>query len=286
MKNLDDTQSMPPVSDETQILPRSKSGKGTVRELDPLPTQGNQPSAGGQPPKGPMGQGTPQIASPYDPEGPQGPDDPQKKAAASAKRKRNVIFAIGFVIAVLLGFIAAGYSQQSAERAENQRQHQEQQLQSQQAKIDQDTKALEAKKAQLEQQKQELAKKKQELQQQSARAEGRNEQLENDSSSGIGKLIDKVTGKEAKRQQAKVANDAEQSAAQEGAGNIDQSIENVQQMLDDVDQKLDTAKTVKQDASAALEKAQTAYDENRGTIDAVVSYAKTGAQMLGNLLFQ
>ena len=146
MKNLDDTQSMPPVSDETQILPRSKSGKGTVRELDPLPTQGNQPSAGGQPPKGPMGQGTPQIASPYDPEGPQGPDDPQKKAAASAKRKRNVIFAIGFVIAVLLGFIAAGYSQQSAERAENQRQHQEQQLQSQQAKIDKDTKDLEAKK--------------------------------------------------------------------------------------------------------------------------------------------
>ena len=286
MKNLDDTQSMPPVSDETQILPRSKSGKGTVRELDPLPTQGNQPSAGGQPPKGPMGQGTPQIASPYDPEGPQGPDDPQKKAAASAKRKRNVIFAIGFVIAVLLGFIAAGYSQQSAERAENQRQHQEQQLQSQQAKIDKDTKDLEAKKAQLEQQKQELAKKKQELEQQSARAQGRNEQLASDESSGIGKLIDKVTGKDAKRQQAKAANDAEQSAAQSDAGNLDQSIENVQQMLDDVDQKLDTAKSVKQDASAALEKAQTAYDDNRGTIDAVVSYAKTGAQMLENLLFQ
>ena len=285
MKNLDDTQSMPAVSDETQILPRSKGGKGTVRELDPLPTQGSRTGAGSQLPQSPMGQGTPQPGGPYGPEGPQEPDDPQKKDAA-AKRKRNVIFAIGFALAVLLGFIAAGYSQQSAERAENQRQHQEQQLQSQQAKIDQDTKALEAKKAQLEQQKQELAKKKQELQQQSARAEGRNEQLENDSSSGIGKLIDKVTGKEAKRQQAKVANDAEQSAAQEGAGNIDQSIENVQQMLDDVDQKLDTAKTVKQDASAALEKAQTAYDENRGTIDAVVSYAKTGAQMLGNLLFQ
>jgi len=277
--NLDDTQSMPPVSDETQILPRTKSGKGTVRELDPLPTQRNRPAAGNQPPKSPMGQGTPQPGSPYDPEGPQGLGGPQKKAAASAKRKRNVIFAIGFVIAVLLGFIAAGYSQQSAERAENQRQHQEQQLQSQQAKIDKDTKDLEAKKAQLEQQKQEL-------EQQSARAQGRNEQLANDESSGIGKLIDKVTGKDAKRQQAKAANDAEQSAAQSDAGNIDQSIENVQQMLDDVDQKLDTAKNVKQDASAALEKAQTAYDENRGTIDAVVSYAKTGAQMLGNLLFQ
>ena len=177
-------------------------------------------------------------------------------------------------------------ARQSAERAENQRQHQEQQLQSQQAKIDKDTKDLEAKKAQLEQQKQELAKKKQELEQQSARAQGRNEQLASDESSGIGKLIDKVTGKDAKRQQAKAANDAEQSAAQSDAGSVDQSLENVQQMLDDVDQKLDTAKSVKQDASAALEKAQTAYDENRGTIDAVVSYAKTGAQMLGNLLFQ
>ena len=286
MKNLDDTQSMPPVSDETQVLPRTKSGKGTVRELDPLPTQGSRTAAGGQPPKSPMGQGTPQPGSPYDPEGPQGPDDPQKKAASSAKRKRNVIFAIGFVIAVLLGFIAAGYSQQSAERAENQRQHQEQQLQSQQAKIDKDTKDLEAKKAQLEQQKQELAKKKQELEQQSARAQGRNEQLASDESSGIGKLIDKVTGKDAKRQQAKAANDAEQSAAQSDAGSVDQSLENVQQMLDDVDQKLDPAKSVKQDASAALEKAPTAYDEHRGTIDAVVSYAKTGAQMLGNLLFQ
>lgn len=271
MKKLDDTQSMPPVSDETQILPRSRGGKGTVRELDPLPQESDRPSSMRQ-------GGVNGWNDPNDPVRPQRDDDKM------SKRKRNVIFAIGFVVAVLLGFIAAGYSQESADR-ESGKAAQEQQLQTQQSQLAKDTKALEEKKAQLEQKKQELARQKQELDQQSARAQGRNEQLENDQSSGLGKIFDKVTGKDAKRQQAKSANDAEQSAAQQNAASVDESIENVQQMLDDVDQKLDTAKSVKQDASAALEKAQTAYDENRDTIDAVVSYAKTGAQMLGNLLF-
>jgi len=265
MPKLDDTQSIPAVDDElegTQQHPRRRVG---VRELPPIPTQQN---------------GTSQQMNTS--------EAPNSKTPSfwTKSRKRTAILAGGFVFALLLGFILAGYTQQSAERAENERMHQEQQLQDKQAQLDRDTKALEEKKAQLEQEKRDLERQKQQAAETAARAQGRNEQIESDKSSGLGKLLDKVTGKEKKQQEAQAANNAEATAAQTDAANIDQSIENAQQMLDDVNAKLDAAKAVQQDASAALEKAQTAYDENRDTIDTVVSYAKTGAQMLGSLLFQ
>lgn len=267
---LDDTQSIPVVGDApegTQQHPRRRSG---VRELSPVES--------------------------LQPRRPQSPDSTNAVNGTDAgdgkppfwtrAKKRNAILVGGFVFALLLGFILAGYTQQSAERAENERMHQEQQLQDKQAQLDRDTKALEEKKAQLEQEKRDLERQKQQAAETAARAQGRNEQIESDKSSGLGKLLDKVTGKEKKQQEAQAANNAEATAAQTDAANIDQSIENAQQMLDDVNAKLDAAKAVQQDASAALEKAQTAYDENRDTIDTVVSYAKTGAQMLGSLLFQ
>ena len=258
---LDDTQSIPPVDDAVMQHPRRRTG---VRELAPLDAQPSE--APGQRTVG-------------------GADDAAPSFWMKA-RKRNAILVGGFVFALLLGFILAGYTQQSAERAENERMHQEQQLQDKQAQLAKDTKALEEKKAQIEQEKRELEKQRQQAAQQAARAQGRNEQIANDKSSGLGKLLDKVTGKEKKQQQAQAANDAAAAAAQTDAANIDQSIENAQQMLDDVNAKLDTAKAAGQEASAALEKAQTAYDENRDTIDTIVSYAQTGVRMLGSLLFQ
>ncbi|MCI6283179.1 hypothetical protein [Selenomonas sp.] len=258
---LDDTQSIPTLDDAVMQHPRRRTG---VRELAPL----DAPAADT------AGQGTAGGAGSTAP------------PFWTKSRKRNAILAGGFVFALLLGFILAGYTQQSTERAENERMHQEQQLQSQQAQLAKDTKALEEKKAQLEQEKRELEKQRQQAAQQAARAQGRNEQIANDKSSGLGKLLDKVTGKEKKQQQAQAANDAAAAAAQTDAANIDQSIENAQQMLDDVNAKLDTAKAAGQEASAALEKAQTVYDENRDTIDTIVSYAQTGVRMLGSLLFQ
>ena len=262
--DLDDTQSLPSLDEafvEPQAMhPRRPSG---VRELSPVKSLQNGPQGGA----------------------PDGPGD-GKPPFWTKTKKRNAILAGGFLFALLLGFVLVGYTQQNAERAENERMHQEQQLQDKQAKLDKDTKALEEKKAQLEQEKRDLERQKQQAADTAARAQGRNEQIASDTSSGLGKLIDKVTGKEKQRQAAQAANDQTAAAAQTDAASIDQSIADAQQMLDDVNAKLDTAKAVQQDASAALDKAQTAYDENRDTIDTVVSYARTGVQMLGRLLFQ
>ena len=268
-RKLDDTQSLPSLDgtsiNDGQSHPRRPSN---VRELSPV--------------------GTLQSHSTQDPKGthPGNGADDGKPPFWTKTKKRNAILAGGFLFALLLGFILAGYTQQNAQRAENERMHQEQQLTQQQEKLAKDTKALEEKKAQLEQEKRDLETQKQQAADTAARAQGRNEQLQQEASSGLGKLIDKVTGKEKKQKEAQAANEQTAASAQTDAANIDQSIQNAQQMLDDVNAKLDAAKSVQQDASAALEKAQTAYDENRDTIDTIVSYAKTGAQMLGHLLFQ
>ena len=57
-------------------------------------------------------------------------------------------------------------------------------------------------------------------------------------------------------------------------------------MLDDVQQKLDDVQSMKNEAGRVKDKAASAYAENKDTIDTVLSYAKEGATMLGNLLFQ
>ena len=55
-------------------------------------------------------------------------------------------------------------------------------------------------------------------------------------------------------------------------------------MLDDVQQKLDDVQSMKNEAGRVKDKAASAYAENKDTIDTVLSYAKEGAVMLGNLL--
>lgn len=55
-------------------------------------------------------------------------------------------------------------------------------------------------------------------------------------------------------------------------------------MLDDVQQKLDDVQSMKNEAGRVKDKAASAYAENKDTIDTVLSYAKEGAAMLGNLL--
>lgn len=57
-------------------------------------------------------------------------------------------------------------------------------------------------------------------------------------------------------------------------------------MLDDVQQKLDDVQAMKNEAGKVKDKAASTYEENKDTIDTVLSYAKEGATMLGNLLFQ
>ena len=126
------------------------------------------------------------------------------------------------------------------------------------------------------------------LERQQGRIEGRSQAMQEsaDGESGLQKILDKVTGQAEKKQQAAEANRQQGADAAASAASVQQSINDAQSMLDDVQQKLDDVQAMKNEAGKVKDKAASTYEENKDTIDTVLSYAKEGATMLGNLLFQ
>jgi hypothetical protein len=126
-----------------------------------------------------------------------------------------------------------------------------------------------------------LLQKERELEEKPSRAKGRNEAITSQApDSALGKLVDKVTGKEAKRQDQLQQNEKVSAQADSDVAKLKQSIAEAQSMLDDVDAKLDTVSEMQQEASRIKAKAESAYAENKDVIDKAVYYAKTGADFL------
>ena len=200
-----------------------------------------------------------------------------KKKFFTPKRKKAACLAAGFLAALLIGFMLAGYSQDK----ENKNAATQQQFMQKELELAEKEKDLQARRKELEQQKKELQAKEQDLTEKSNRAKGRNEQLDDSKpSSMLGKLVDKVTGKNAERAQKRQANNETSSQADADAAAVKRSINDAQSMLDDVNSKLDNVTAMKKEASQLKDKAAAAYAENKGTIDKAVYYAKTGADML------
>ena len=246
----EDTQSMPavrpPAGEETVLTQETR--RGTVHELDPLPPDRLQ-------------------------------RQPEKVPFWTKRRKKKAILAGGFLCALLLGFLFAGYKQhQEEEQATRARIQQEQA-----ANQARDAASLAAKKAELEQEKQELEKKKQELMLQAARAEGKNEQLAEDRGSLLGKLVDKVTGGKEKQ---KAANTAERDAAKQAAQQVDASLAQAQQMLDDVNAQLDHNGKLQEAAETVRTGAQDAYENHKDVIDRVGTYLIDGIRLAADKILQ
>ena len=200
-----------------------------------------------------------------------------KKKFFTPKRKKAACLAAGFLAALLIGFMLAGYSQDK----ENKNAATQQQFMQKELELAEKEKDLQARRKELEQQKKELQAKEQDLTEKANPAKGRNEQLDDsEPSSMLGKLVDKVTGKNAERAQKRQTNNETSSQADADAAAVTRSINDAQNMLDDVNSKLDNVTAMKNEASQLKDKAAAAYAENKGTIDKAVYYAKTGADML------
>ncbi|NMD98633.1 hypothetical protein HF878_03930 [Selenomonas bovis] len=245
----EDTQSMPavqPPGGDPALTQETR--RGTVHELDPLPPDRLQ-------------------------------RQPEKVPFWTKRRKKKAILAGGFLCALLLGFLFAGYKQhQEEEQATRARIQQEQA-----ANQARDAASLAAKKAELEQEKQELEKKKQELMLQAARAEGKNEQLAEDRGSLLGKFVDKVTGGKEKQ---KAANTAERDAAKQAAQQVDASLAQAQQMLDDVNAQLDHNGKLQEAAETVRTGAQDAYENHKDVIDRVGTYLIDGIRLAADKILQ
>ena len=212
-------------------------------------------------------------------------EKPKAKPFFTAGKKRGILLAICFVAALLGGFMLAGYSQDQSEAKQNQQQMERQQMQAREQKLADQEADLKARRQELERQKQALQERERELEDKSSRAKGRNEEISKEApGSALGKLVDKVTGKEAKRQEKLQENEKVSAQADSDVAKLKQSIAEAQSMLDDVDAKLDTVAEMQQEAGRIKAKAESAYAENKDVIDKAVYYARTGADFLSKWL--
>ena len=248
-----DTQPLPRIEDNTE---RRESSYRGVRELPP---ENVPPSV----------------------------EKPKTKPFFTAGKKRGLLLAACFVAALLGGFMLAGYSQDQSEAKQNQQLLERQQMQAREQKLADQEADLKARRQELERQKQALQERERELEDMSSRAKGRNEEISKEApGSALGKLVDKVTGKEAKRQEKLQENEKVSAQADSDVAKLKQSIAEAQSMLDDVDAKLDTVAEMQQEAGRIKAKAESAYAENKDVIDKAVYYARTGADFLSKWLTQ
>lgn len=255
---LDNTQELPPLPDDLQGKPEE------------APIKQPFPQTGDEAPISDVRELTPDKA--LQQRAKQQAEARKKQQSWFLRHKKPLLLGVGFLIAVFIGFALAGYRQDQADLQNNERQHQEQQMQERAQKLD-------AQESDLQQR---------DLERQQGRIEGRSQAMQEsaDGESGLQKIIDKVTGQSEKKQQAAEANRQQGADAAASAANVQQSINDAQSMLDDVQQKLDDVQAMKNEAGKVKDKAASTYEENKDTIDTVLSYAKEGATMLGNLLFQ
>lgn len=250
---ISDTQEMPPLAIKPPFPQRRAAERG-VRELRPE-----------------------KFGARHEPKKP--------KSCFTARRKKVLLLGIGFMVALCIGFMFAGYSQSRSAGQLQARQQQEQQLKEKEKELADQEAALQKRRQELEQQKQELQEQQRMLEEQSGRAKGRNEQIAASTpDTMLGKLVDKMTGKEAERQKQMEQNQQQSIQSDADAAAVRNSIEEAQKMLDEVNSNIDKAAAMKQEVSQLKEKAAAAYEENKGVIDQAFSYVQTGAGMLENWL--
>lgn len=270
---LDNTQELPPLPDDLQGKPEA-------------PIKQPFPQAGDEAPISDVRELTPDKA--LQQRAKQQAEARKKQQSWFLRHKKPLLLGVGFLIAVFIGFALAGYRQDQADLQNNERQHQEQQMQERAQKLDAQESDLQKQRRDLEAKKKALEEQRRDLERQQGRIEGRSQAMQEsaDGASGFQKILDKVTGQSEKKQQAAEANRQQGADAAASAANVQQSINDAQSMLDDVQQKLDDVQAMKNEAGKVKDKAASTYEENKDTIDTVLSYAKEGATMLGNLLFQ
>ena len=270
---LDNTQELPPLPDDLQGKPEA-------------PIKQPFPQAGDEVPISDVRELTPDKA--LQQRAKQQAEARKKQQSWFLRHKKPLLLGVGFLIAVFIGFALAGYRQDQADLQNNERQYQEQQMQERAQKLDAQESDLQKQRRDLEAKKKALEEQQRDLERQQGRTEGRSQAMQEsaDGESGLQKILDKVTGQSEKKQQAAEANRQQGADAAASAANVQQSINDAQSMLDDVQQKLDDVQAMKNEAGKVKDKAASTYEENKDTIDTVLSYAKEGATMLGNLLFQ
>lgn len=263
-KSLEDTQTLPPITGDTEEIqpPFPKAGSqpggryGGVRELESEPVQFSRREK-----------------------------QEKSKGFISSGGKKFILLLAGFLVALTLGFALAGWTQDRSAEKEQERQQQEAQLLSREQKLQAQEADLKEERERLTRQKQALEAHRQEVAEKSAHLQGRNDQLTEEAQKpGLGRLLDRMTGKEQERKAAMEENNRQSAQLDDEAAAVKQSIAQAQSMLEELDQRIDDVQAMKREAEGLRSKVESAYEENRGTVDQVIYYVQQGADMLQKLL--
>ncbi len=274
-QDLEKTQYMNPQGqrklEDTQTLPLISEDMGEIQP--PFPKSGERPAGR----SGGVRELESEIARP--------PRRGKSEGLLSSGGKKFLLLLAGFLFALTLGFALAGWSQDRSAEKEQERQQQEAQLLSREQKLQQQEADLKEERERLTRQKQALEERRQEVAEKSAHLQGKNDQLAEEAQKpGLGRLLDRMTGKEKERKEALEENNRQSAQLDDEAASVKQSIAQAQAMLENLDQRIDDVQAMKREAEGLRSKVESAYKENRGTIDQVIYYVQQGADMLRGLL--
>lgn len=177
---LDNTQELPPLPDDLQGKPEE------------APIKQPFPQTGDEAPISDVRELTPDKA--LQQRAKQQAEARKKQQSWFLRHKKPLLLGVGFLIAVFIGFALAGYRQDQADLQNNERQHQEQQMQERAQKLDAQESDLQKQRRDLEAKKKALEEQQRDLERQQGRIEGRSQAMQEsaDGESGLQKIIDKV----------------------------------------------------------------------------------------------
>lgn len=199
--------------------------------------------------------------------------------------RKGILLVLGFAVALLLGFGLAGIFRDQSAAKQVERQQQEQQLKGREEKLAAQEADLKAERERLEKQKQELEQRQQELTKESGRLQGQNERLQEESrSQGLGRVLDKMTGKDKERQEAARENRAQSEKVESDISRVRGSIQEAQEMLNEVDSQLSKVESMQQEVESLRRQAEKAYQDNKDAFDEITYMLGKGADFVNRLL--
>lgn len=213
-----------------------------------------------------------------------GKDDKRNKR--SSKKKKFFLLLVGFIAAVLIGTLIFSSLHTSRDK-ETAYQDQQQALDDKEKDYETELRDLNKKREQLLREQQELREKEKSLQESKSFLSGKLDSItaEQEDSSTAQKLMDKVTGKEKKRQQEADSIQQASNAKDSELDSLKKAMENSENSLDTIEINIQRVKGLKSEAESIRNKIEQSYqNSDTGALSSALQGAKILLQSVQNFI--
>ena len=204
----------------------------------------------------------------------------------SSKKKKFFLLLVGFIAAVLIGTLIFSSLHTSRDK-ETAYQDQQQALDDKEKDYETELRDLNKKREQLLREQQELREKEKSLQESKSFLSGKLDSItaEQEDRSTAQKLMDKVTGKEKKRQQEADSIQQASNAKDSELNSLKKAMENSENSLDTIDTNIQRVKGLKSEAESIRNKIEQSYqNSDTGALSSALQGAKILLQSVQNFI--